>query len=140
LWGASSTNYSASTNVGLAPTWTLNTTGPGTTYYSTARASNRWGLGSSNAPEVSETSPGGTPLPPGPPFGVIETPANGTSGVTGSIPVTGWALDNTGVARVAIYRSSVAGEAPGTLVFLGDAAFVPGARPDVAAQYPSAPN
>jgi glucose/arabinose dehydrogenase len=74
-----------------------------------------------------------------PPFGVMDTPADGTDGVTGAIPVTGWALDDTGVRSVSLWRDAVSGEPPG-LVLIGDATFVPGARPDVAAAYPSYPD
>ncbi len=75
-----------------------------------------------------------------PPFGVIETPLDNASGVTGSVPVTGWALDDVQVMKVQIYRDPVAPSEPsGTLVYIGDATFVPGARPDVAAAYPSTP-
>jgi hypothetical protein len=74
-----------------------------------------------------------------PPFGVVETPVDNAAGVTGSIPVTGWALDNVKVTNVRIYRDPVAGEPPNTLVFIGSATFVPGARPDIALAYPTAP-
>src|SRR5262249_1871188 len=62
------------------------------------------------------------------PIGVIDTPADGSTGVTGSIPVTGWALDDVEVTRVRIYRDPIDGEAP-SLVFIGDAVLVDGARP-----------
>ncbi|MCX6563281.1 MAG: SBBP repeat-containing protein, partial [Candidatus Aminicenantes bacterium] len=65
-----------------------------------------------------------------PPFGYFDTPLNGTSGITGAVPVTGWALDDVEVANVKIYRDPVAGE-PSGLVFIGDAVFVEGARPDI---------
>ncbi len=74
-----------------------------------------------------------------PPFGVVETPLENATGVTGSIPVTGWALDDVRVASVKIYRDRVAGEAPGALVPIGTATFVPGARPDIALTYPATP-
>ena len=67
------------------------------------------------------------------PAGSFDTPVNGLTGVTGSIAVTGWAIDDVEVMRVRIVREAVAGEAPGTLVYIGDADFVEGARPDVAA-------
>lgn len=51
------------------------------------------------------------------------------------IPVTGWALDNKGIACVKIYRAEVK-----NLVYIGDAVFVAGARPDVAALYPEYPD
>ena len=53
--------------------------------------------------------------------------------------MTGWALDDALVTRVRIVREAIAGEAPGTLVYIGDASFVPGARPDVAALYQGLP-
>ena len=58
------------------------------------------------------------------PFGTIDTPLNGASGVTGSIGVTGWALDDAGVTAIRIYREPVAGETAGTKVFVGNAVFV----------------
>jgi hypothetical protein len=74
-----------------------------------------------------------------PPFGVVETPIDNATGITGSVPVTGWALDDVQVMSVKIYRDPVTGEAQGSPVFIGDATFVPGARPDVAAAYPTTP-
>ena len=74
---------------------------------------------------------------PHPPFGVLETPDNGAV-LSGSFGVTGWALDDLAVARVQIYRSPIASEG-GNPVYLGDATFVDGARPDVAAAYPTMP-
>ena len=73
-----------------------------------------------------------------PPFGVIDTPADNASGIAGSLAVTGWALDDVGVSRVRVFRDPVAGEA-NTLIYLGDATFVEGTRPDVQAFMPSAP-
>jgi hypothetical protein len=72
------------------------------------------------------------------PIGFWDTPSNAATNVTGAIPVTGWALDNTYVSKVQIWRDPVAGE-PAAPVYIGDATFVNGARPDVAAQYPSMP-
>lgn len=72
-----------------------------------------------------------------PPFGSFDTPGEGALTISGSIPVTGWALDDIGVARVRIYRDAVAGETGA--VYLGDAAFVAGARPDVEAILPALP-
>ena len=73
------------------------------------------------------------------PFGVVDTPAEGLIGVTGSLAMTGWALDDIGVAGVRIFRDPVAGEAAG-LVYVGAATFVEGARPDVAAFLPALPH
>ncbi len=75
------------------------------------------------------------PLPEvNPPFGSFDTPVDG-SNVSSSIAVTGWALDDSGIASVKIYRKE-----GGSLVFIGDAVLVEGARPDVAAAYPQYPN
>ena len=71
----------------------------------------------------------------GAPFGAFDTPTDGTSGITGSIAVTGWALDDVQIARVRIQRDPVDGETPGVQVYIGEAAFVDGARPDVAGIY-----
>jgi hypothetical protein len=72
-----------------------------------------------------------------PPFGTIDTPADNSSGVAGGIGVTGWALDNLQVASVRVWRDPVAGESG--LVYIGDATFVDGARPDVAAAFAGSP-
>lgn len=69
-----------------------------------------------------------------PPFGSFDTPLD-QSTVSGSIAVTGWALDDSAVEHVKIYSESANG-----LVFIGDADLVDGARPDVAAVYPDYPN
>ncbi len=78
---------------------------------------------------------------PGLPFGSFDTPVNDTAGITGAIPVTGWALDNIEVSSVGIWREPVGGETPGPngLVLIGNATFVPGARPDVQTTYPNSP-
>ena len=73
------------------------------------------------------------------PVGVVDTPQDGIVNVTGAVAVTGWAVDDVGVARVDIYRDSVPGEAPGSQVFIGTAAFVSGSRPDIETAYPNAP-
>lgn len=75
-----------------------------------------------------------------PPFGIIDTPSDNVTGITGALNVTGWALDDVGVARVRIYRDATAGETPGTQIYIGDATFVDGARPDVQAAFPGYPN
>ena len=71
------------------------------------------------------------------PIGVLDTPGEGAL-VSGSIAVTGWAVDDVGIAKVDIWRDPVAGEAPG-LKFLGQATRVDNARNDIAASYPDAP-
>ena len=67
------------------------------------------------------------------PFGVFATPIHGST-VRSSIPVTGWALDDVGVESVKIYRRQ-----GGSPVYIGDAVFVEGARPDVEEAYPGYP-
>ncbi len=74
-----------------------------------------------------------------PPSGAVDTPANGAV-VSGSIAVTGWAVDDIGVARVTLCRNAVAGEtAPpngscgANQIYVGDAVSVDDARPDVEA-------
>jgi len=71
------------------------------------------------------------------PFGAFDSPADGAA-VSGSIPVSGWALDDVEVSYVKIYRDAVSGEESGQ-VFIGNAVLVEGARPDVALAYPDAP-
>jgi hypothetical protein len=76
-----------------------------------------------------------------PPFGSFDTPASGATGVAGAVAVSGWALDDVEVTKVQIYRDPIAGEPtqPNGKVYVGDATFVPGARPDVASAYPGYP-
>ncbi|MDQ1354629.1 MAG: hypothetical protein QG657_4938, partial [Acidobacteriota bacterium] len=71
------------------------------------------------------------------PFGEFSTPVDGTT-VSGSIPVTGWALDDLEVMSVKIYRDPVSGEGS-ERVYIGSAVFVEGARPDVEQAYPDYP-
>ncbi|MDQ1355138.1 MAG: hypothetical protein QG657_5448 [Acidobacteriota bacterium] len=68
-----------------------------------------------------------------PPFGEFATPVDGSL-VSSSIPVTGWALDDIYVDSVKIYRDPVEGEGL-QMVYIGDALFVEGARPDIEIAY-----
>ena len=81
-----------------------------------------------------------TQAPPtsSPAFGVVDTPADGVTGIAGSLAVTGWALDDIEVKRVTISRDGLPGE-PASEIYIGDATFVEGARPDVAAVNPGVP-
>ncbi len=85
---------------------------------------------------VSVTAAGGTK-----PFGAFDTPVDGTTNVSGAIPLSGWALDSVEVVKVDIWREPITGEAAGSngLVYIGDAAFVVGARPDVQSAHPNLP-
>lgn len=79
------------------------------------------------------------------PFGELSTPSAGAANLSGAIAVTGWALDDIGVERVEIWRncltpidSARAGVCRNATptgapdkVFVGNAAFVPGARTDI---------
>jgi hypothetical protein len=80
----------------------------------------------------------GSPQDARPAFGVIDTPSDGVSGVSGSIAITGWALDELAVQSVLIYRDPVPAE-PQTLIPIGTATLVEGARPDVQAAFPTLP-
>ncbi len=92
----------------------------------------------SNSPTVTVTATIGQSTKP---FGVFDTPVDGTTGVVGAVPVTGWALDSIEVVKVDIWREPVPGEAAGSngLVYIGDAVFSFGARPDVQAANPGLP-
>jgi glucose/arabinose dehydrogenase len=80
------------------------------------------------------------------PFGSFDTPLNGSTGLAGSIAITGWALDDAQVTRVTICRDYTFGSGPvdpncntQAQIYIGDAIFVNGARPDVQAAFPSTP-
>jgi uncharacterized repeat protein (TIGR02543 family) len=81
------------------------------------------------------------------PFGFVDTPRQNAAGITGAIPITGWTLDDVEVAGVTICRAPVSGEAPAAngscggaaQVFIGNAVFIEGARPDVQTAYPTHP-
>ncbi|HNX98860.1 MAG TPA: hypothetical protein PKK12_14385, partial [Candidatus Aminicenantes bacterium] len=77
----------------------------------------------------------------GVPWGNFDTPTNGATGISGSIAVTGWALDDIEVIAIKLYRDPQAGEPTQTngKVYIGDANLVEGARPDVESLYPEAP-
>ena len=99
--------------------------------------------GVSNSPQLVRTivRVRGSSTPPG---GMIDTPAEGAV-VTGSLGVTGWAIDDIGVARVSICRNLVAGEAMNhpfcapNQIYLGDAVMIDDTRPDLEAASPTTP-
>ena len=75
------------------------------------------------------------------PFGAIDTPTDNQTAY-GSVGFTGWALDDLEVSTVAIYRDKVTGEtatSPNGKVYVANAAFIEGARPDLEAAYPKLP-
>ena len=81
------------------------------------------------------------------PFGFVDTPAPVTTGVTGAVPITGWALDDVEVTGVTVCRAAAGAEAPpldpncgGTAqIFVGNAVFIEGSRPDVQTGFPTHP-
>jgi hypothetical protein len=83
---------------------------------------------------ITQGTPTSTPA-----FGLVDTPAQGATGINGSLAVTGWALDDIEVKRVVISRDPAPGEGLTGDVYLGDATLVEGARPDVAAANPTLP-
>jgi hypothetical protein len=79
-------------------------------------------------------------------FGQVDTPIQNANGVQGAIGVTGWALDDVGVASVQVYRNCLPVDAGAcqsigghSVVYIGDAAFVPGARADLEASFSTFP-
>jgi hypothetical protein len=81
------------------------------------------------------------------PFGGVDTPLENSVGVTGAVAFTGWALDDVGVTSLFICRAPVAGEsapanpncAGSPQIGVGSPVFIQGARPDIAAAYPTYP-
>lgn len=70
-------------------------------------------------------------------FGGIDNPGASTI-FSGNITITGWALDDIGVQRVELYRYPQPQEGTEP-VFLGNAAFQEGSRPDLQQQYSNYP-
>jgi len=71
---------------------------------------------------------------PGAPNGLVDTPSDNATGVVGSVPVTGWVVDDLGLSQVTVWRDPMPGEPASSAngkVFIGNATFVEGARPDV---------
>jgi hypothetical protein len=95
--------------------------------------------GATNSPRMVQVNVANVGNPS--PFGSFDTPANNAINISGAIPVGGWALDNVEIVKVDIWRDKIGNEdvRPNGLVFIGDAMFVPGARPDVQAAFPTLP-
>lgn len=77
------------------------------------------------------------------PIGAFEVPVTGAR-VKGTIPFSGWTLDDIEVMKVQISRDPVRSDPAGNigadgLVYVGDAAFVEGARPDIETTYSGYP-
>jgi hypothetical protein len=79
------------------------------------------------------------------PIGAVDTPFDNIAGVTGAIPITGWALDDVDLTDVQICRVPTASEGTahacaGTqMITVGTGTFVEGARPDVQQAFPTHP-
>lgn len=86
------------------------------------------------------------------PLGQMDSPAQGQPGVQGTVGISGWVVDDVGMSVVQIYRNCLPASEPAScatnvvpgaptapVVYLGDAAFVPGARPDVEAAFSTFP-
>jgi hypothetical protein len=95
---------------------------------------------------VVSTPSGPSPLP-ALPFGNMDTPLDNAT-VSGSIAITGWAIDNIEVLRVELWRDRHSTDPAAPLggadvragkIFIGNASFVEGARPDIEGLYPTAP-
>jgi hypothetical protein len=112
----------------------------GTTYFCTIISQsdpcidNKNTVFSERSREVKATT---QPFPPGhlPPFGTMALPLTDGEPRNGCIAVNGWALDDRGVESVNLYHL-----VEGRRVYLGNADFVQGARPDVEQAYPGYPN
>ena len=77
----------------------------------------------------------GTPTAPA---GALDTPADGATGVTGSLAVTGWAVDDIEVSR-GTDRAGLGRGRAGRTIPIGTASFVDGARSDIAGFFPTLP-
>lgn len=71
------------------------------------------------------------------PFGFVDTPADNAV-VSGSIGVTGWALDDIEVTSVTVWRDPVAGES-GSRTFVGTAVRLDDSRSDLEIAAPTTP-
>jgi len=134
--GSATLTMSVSTAGGVPPSGVLN--GTVVVTYSGATTS------SGSVAVTLRLLPSGTSAAP---FGVVDTPAQNASGLIGAIPVTGWALDDIQVAAVSVCRAPVAGEGAGVdgrcggqaQIYVGDAIFIEGARPDLPGAFPTYP-
>jgi hypothetical protein len=86
------------------------------------------------------------------PFGQVDVPSQNATAVRGAIGVSGWVLDDVGVSAVKVYRNCISNKEPSAcqtgivpgapstaVVYLGDALFINGARPDVQNAFPTYP-
>lgn len=130
--GGSSLCGSGSFTVALNPDNHFNVVGPGSATFTVREVT----AGSTmNAPQYVTAfhqilSAGAAPS------GLVDTPLQGAV-VSGSIAVTGWAIDDVDIASIGIYRDPVGSESG--LVFIGNAVRVDDARSDVESANPTTP-
>jgi MoaA/NifB/PqqE/SkfB family radical SAM enzyme len=85
------------------------------------------------------------PSRPAVPFGYVDLPAEAETQANNAIQFVGWALDDSGVARVSIEREPFASDPSDSinnlgLVEIGEAKIVNGSRPDVVRAFPLHPH
>ena len=117
----------------LAITGAASSTGAGTVTYAVwanagdARTGTMTIAGQTVTVSQGSAPPTPTPTLTNAPFGQVDTPVQNAAGVQGAIGITGWALDDVGVANVKIYRNclpvdgacqSIGGY---SVVYIGDA-------------------
>ena len=132
------TNGSGSWSVATDATWlTISpAAGTGSASFSVSVIPGSYPNGSVRTGTITVTAPGVPNSPisipvqltiiasPAAPGGYVDTPVDNITGVTGSIAVTGWVLDDIGVTEVSIWRDPVAGEPVSSAngkVFIGTA-------------------
>jgi len=111
----------------------VNPTGLDPGYYQTTIHVSGSGAGQTTVTVGLSNSDGSKEFPP---FGTFNTPLDGST-VSGTIPVTGWALDEVGVQSVLV--NNYIPYQYGYPEHVGDATFVEGSRPDLQQTYPSTP-
>jgi hypothetical protein len=139
-WGLANGALPAPLSLSSSGAITGTPTATGTATF-TVQATNSLGTATATLSIVINPIINTTPSNSSGPYGSFDTPINNTTGIAGEIAVTGWALDSVGVAKVDIWREPVGNEpvASNGFVYIGDAVFVAGARPDVVAAYPNVP-
>lgn len=81
------------------------------------------------------------------PTGTVDTPLDNATGIFGAVPFTGWALDDVEVTKVTLCRAAFGAEtapvdancAGFAQIYVGQAVFIDGARPDVQAAFAGVP-
>ncbi len=74
---------------------------------------------------------------PNAPFGFVDTPTNGATGLSGAVAIGGWALCEDQMPAVTVWRDPIPGESG--LVYVANGLFLPGSRPDIVSAFPAYP-